>query len=408
MDTQDLEVPSYFRCPISMELMRDPVTVCTGVTYDRESIEKWIYSCNKKTCPATMQLLQNLEVTPNHTLRRLIQGWCVVNSSKGIDRIPTPKPPIDSLQVSKLLQDVKTPPFQINALRNLRSLARESERNRRCIVAVSGSGTVLASIVKSYYSSEEFTDGENLRACEEALGILYLLPMTNETAKLLCETDCIRSMALILQRGTSEARFHAVILLQSIAARILNWEPIAKKNNDIFQGLLELLTDEVSHQATVAALDILRAILCTSRRNRIRAIEAGAVFVLIELLPEAQKTKCEKMLEVLDMLLDCAEGRAALTGHAMGIAAVSKKILRVSEFATKKAVRILWSICIFSPNASILRDMVDFGAVSKLCTVLQLEFSSKTKQKATEVLKLHGNSWKKSPCFPLHLLNYYP
>ena len=49
-----------------MELMKDPVTVSTGITYDRESIEHWVYTCKKKTCPATMQELQNLELTPNH------------------------------------------------------------------------------------------------------------------------------------------------------------------------------------------------------------------------------------------------------------------------------------------------------------------------------------------------------
>uniref|UniRef100_A0A0D3GC55 U-box domain-containing protein n=1 Tax=Oryza barthii TaxID=65489 RepID=A0A0D3GC55_9ORYZ len=32
-----------FLCSISMELMEDPVTVATGVTYDRRSIERWFF-----------------------------------------------------------------------------------------------------------------------------------------------------------------------------------------------------------------------------------------------------------------------------------------------------------------------------------------------------------------------------
>ncbi|XP_052160314.1 E3 ubiquitin-protein ligase PUB22-like [Oryza glaberrima] len=33
-----------------MELMEDPVTVATGVTYDRRSIERWFFKYGKMTC----------------------------------------------------------------------------------------------------------------------------------------------------------------------------------------------------------------------------------------------------------------------------------------------------------------------------------------------------------------------
>ncbi|CAM8957107.1 unnamed protein product [Rhodiola kirilowii] len=38
----ELAIPSHFRCPISLDLMKDPVTLSTGISYDRESIETWI------------------------------------------------------------------------------------------------------------------------------------------------------------------------------------------------------------------------------------------------------------------------------------------------------------------------------------------------------------------------------
>ncbi|BAH91587.1 Os02g0215650 [Oryza sativa Japonica Group] len=38
-----MEPPPLFQCPISMELMEDPVTVATGVTYDRRSMERWFF-----------------------------------------------------------------------------------------------------------------------------------------------------------------------------------------------------------------------------------------------------------------------------------------------------------------------------------------------------------------------------
>ena len=137
------------------------------------------------------------------------------------------------------------------------------------------------------------------------------------------------------------------------------------------------------------------------------AIEASVLFYLIKLLPEVENFKCEKMFDLLDMLVDYAEGRAALADHAMGIAVVSKKIFRVSEIATKKAVRIIWSLCIYSSYVSILREMLQCGAVSKLCMLQQLRCADKTKQRADEVLKFHANTFRVSPCLPYLVRNYY-
>lgn len=398
-DCSEVEVPSYFRCPISMELMRDPVTVSTGMTYDRESIEHWIFSCNKKTCPATMQPLENFDLTPNHTLRRLIKGWCLANSSKGVEQITTPRAPVDSDQISALLEAALRSPAveRISALKKLRSIARESEGNRRCMAAA-GSSIVLASLINS--SCCDDSENEKFRACEETLGILHLLPLTQQTARSLSEAACIRSMALVLHKGNAEARLHAVVLLQKVSTWISDWEFIGRGKIDIFQGLLEIIKGESCHQAIMAALVVLIAICKKSRKNRLMAIEAGTIFCLIELLPEAEKPKCEKILDLLDMLVDYAEGRAAMANHAMGIAVVSKKIIRVSEIATQKAVRILWSLCTYSSTASILREVLQCGAVSKLCMLQQLSCAEKTKQKAKEVLRLHANTFRVSPCLP--------
>ena len=36
----EVEVPCYFLCPISLSIMRDPVTLPTGITYDRDGIKR--------------------------------------------------------------------------------------------------------------------------------------------------------------------------------------------------------------------------------------------------------------------------------------------------------------------------------------------------------------------------------
>ena len=64
--------PSFF-CPISSELMRDPVTSVDGHCYERSFIERWF--AEKATSPLTGAALASTDVTPNHALRNEIEEW---------------------------------------------------------------------------------------------------------------------------------------------------------------------------------------------------------------------------------------------------------------------------------------------------------------------------------------------
>lgn len=67
-----------FKCPISLEIMSDPVTIQTGHTYDRSSILKWFKSRNP-TCPKTGEKLKNKDMVPNLALKQLISQYCCEN-----------------------------------------------------------------------------------------------------------------------------------------------------------------------------------------------------------------------------------------------------------------------------------------------------------------------------------------
>ncbi|KAE8695859.1 U-box domain-containing protein 31 [Hibiscus syriacus] len=71
---ESMDVPNVFICPISLEPMHDPVTLCTGQTYERSNILKW-FSLGHYSCPTTMQELWDESVTPNKTLQQLIYSW---------------------------------------------------------------------------------------------------------------------------------------------------------------------------------------------------------------------------------------------------------------------------------------------------------------------------------------------
>lgn len=50
------DAPWEYLCPITRELMVDPVTLSTGQTYDRAQITRWIND-GHYTCPVTGKLL---------------------------------------------------------------------------------------------------------------------------------------------------------------------------------------------------------------------------------------------------------------------------------------------------------------------------------------------------------------
>ncbi|KAL9649331.1 hypothetical protein ABK040_014633 [Willaertia magna] len=59
-----------YNCPISQQLMIDPVTIETGQTYDRNSIEEWLKS--KNTCPITRATLKTKSLARNVILKDTI------------------------------------------------------------------------------------------------------------------------------------------------------------------------------------------------------------------------------------------------------------------------------------------------------------------------------------------------
>ncbi|KAJ6834417.1 E3 ubiquitin-protein ligase PUB23-like [Iris pallida] len=415
---EGIEVPSFFLCPISFQIMRDPVTLPTGITYDRHSIDRWLFTDNHDTCPITKVPLTGRDrdlITPNHTLRRLIQAWCVANASvpDGIERFPTPRPPVDRAHVAKLIDEARSHPQQplllLASLQKLKSIVGESDRNRSCVES-SGAVDFLASVVE--INSTDMQEEEAAAAAavvDEALGILHSLQVSEQRLVDLVGSrgDFVDTLTAVLQHSSYQSRAYASLMLKSLLP-VLSSAQIMGLKEQLFVEMVKVLKDRISYQATKAALRVLSTTIPWGR-NKVKAVEAGAVPVLIDLLlDETEKKGCEMTLVVLSRLSECAEGRAEVVGHAAGIAVVSKKLVRVSIVATERAVRIVHSVAKFSPTSKVLKEMLEFGVVSKLCLLVQVDCGKKTKDRVKEILRLHSRVWRNSPCISPQLHTSYP
>lgn len=401
----DIEVPQFFICPISLQIMKDPVTAITGITYDRDSIEHWLFLNKNTTCPVTKQPLPlDSDLTPNHTLRRLIQSWCTQNASLGVDRIPTPKPPLTKTHVEKLLKGIKDSKIRIKSLMQLELLAAENERNKKCLLE-NGVPKAMIMFIYDCFKKGDFLELEGI---EEALSFLQFVKVPNEEAKnLLSENnEIINCLTWILDlpyemKNSVAVKSHAVLVLKRF---INNCDSILleRLKPEFFKSVVKALkTGVITQQGLCAALHVLLC-CCPLGRNRLMMVEAGAVCELIEIelmsIPEKRIT--ELTFGILFHLCSCANGRFQLLSHEGSIAVLTERILRGSMAVDDRAVFILSLISKFSATKTVLEEMLKVGTVSKLFVLLQADHAKYLKDKVMEIFKAHSEVWKNSPCFP--------
>ncbi|CAI9760498.1 unnamed protein product [Fraxinus pennsylvanica] len=404
-----MDFPQDFRCPISMELMKDPVTISTGVTYERKNIERWFGTYKKKICPATMQCIESLDMTPNHTLKRLILAWRNAQSGdQSCSSSSAGRHSIKHDELMTLLGTIESTPFKVSCLKKLKSILEMGDEIKADFMISGGVEVLVRIILQILVESSDFI---TFRACEEALDALQLLPFSededDEAIQLLMKPECMKSMAIMLQRGSAEARFCTISIFQKIAKADYHWNYVAQDQGiEFYKSLLEIISDEICTKASSCALQVLLGILDASKKSRLKAIEAGAVCTLIELLPDSNRSKCEKIMQLIKLICECADGRLAFIEHELGIAAMSKKLLNVSEAATKIGVKIVWLLCNFHSTERVLEELLVCGAVKRLVALLHISGRSNTKDRVVKIFKLHSRRWRRYPCFPSELKDY--
>lgn len=71
---------NLLRCPITREIMWDPVTLVDGQTYEREALEEWLKK--NKTSPLTNKQLRNTDCDTNMVIKNIIDEYLKQNPHK--------------------------------------------------------------------------------------------------------------------------------------------------------------------------------------------------------------------------------------------------------------------------------------------------------------------------------------
>jgi hypothetical protein len=379
LDTVGLQVPWYFRCPISLELMQDPVTVATGQTYDRASIESWVATGNT-TCPVTRAPLADFTLIPNHTLRRLIQEWCVAHRSLGVERIPTPKQPADPDLIRSLIAQGPALP----ALRKLRALARESDKNR-LVMATRETRSALVEMA--------FGCGGGEDAQAEAMAVLALIGMGEaEALEVVGREERVTRLGKVLgsQGTTLEAKVNAGAVVEAAAAVSgADARVVLGSAEGVIEGLVALVEEKGSNARAVRVGIRGLFALCLAKENRPRAVSAGAAAALARRVAEGGCAgEPERALAAVERLCRTEGGRDAVV---CGATAVIALVRAMSGRAAEHAAGAL--VAVVGGSEALQVEAVRAGAMSQLLMMVQGGCSERAKRKAQHLLKLLRSAW---------------
>ncbi|GMH03200.1 hypothetical protein Nepgr_005039 [Nepenthes gracilis] len=370
-ELNSIEVPPVFICPISLEPMQDPVTICTGQTYERTNIFKW-FSLGHYTCPTTMQELWDDSITPNKTLYHLIYRWF---SQKYLAL----KKRSEDVQgrVLEILETMKKVKGQarVQVLKELRKLVLNHASSKKTMMDNGGVG-LMSSLLGPLTTHA---------VGSEVVGILVNLSLDSESKSNLMQPSKISLMVDMLNEGSIETKINCTKLIENLMMdNDFEFEVVSSLS--LLVGLLRLVRDRRHQNGLQPGLGLLNAISShVSIRNSIVSI--GAVPQLVDLLPNLNPDCLESALSILDNLASLPEGRLALKDCPNSIPNVVKLLIRVSENCTRLALSILGAVCRLAPEecASIA---VEAGLAAKLLLVIQSGCSPTLKQQSAELLKL--------------------
>ncbi|XP_058749401.1 U-box domain-containing protein 19-like [Vicia villosa] len=364
--------PDDFRCPISLELMTDPVTISTGQTYDRASIYKWLKAGNK-TCPKTGENLNSTELVPNTALKKLIQQFCTDNGvsfSKSCNRnrditktiSPGSSAAAHAIQFLSWFLTRRlvfgTEKQKNKAAYEIRLLTRSSIFNRACLIEV---GTVPPLL--ELLATEDKTTQEN------AISALMKLSKHSNGPENIMGHNGLKPIISVLKNGLSlEAQQIAAAIIFYLCS-VKEYRKSIGENQDAIPCLVELVKQGTTCGKKNAVVAIFGLLLLP--RNHQRVIEAGAVHALVSILHPSYNYKEELVTEALAVIAALAENfdgaNAVLEASALTL--ITGMLRSATSRAGKEhCASILLSLCV-----NVGADVV--GVLAKDITLMPLLYS---------------------------------
>ncbi|KAE9608686.1 hypothetical protein Lal_00020703 [Lupinus albus] len=382
----EITIPHLFRCPISLDLLEDPVTLSTGQTYDRSSIEKWLGAGNL-TCPVTMQKLHDPSIVPNHTLKHLIDQWLQL----GHQFHPGNSATIDYLASLKhtLQSHDSTLENKVQALDKIRVLSYEyCSFKKSCFTQLSFLPLLLELVFGTEYAQPS---RNHMEFKEVALScILKLLPLVSlEPLNMIKDESNFKAFMLLFEKGSISIKISLCNLIESTSEDICY---MLGNSHKLVQEIV--LICHQNCELSKAAIKALSA-LCSLQSNKESLVRAGAIDGIITYISGCEtkeKNLAPLAMNIIEKLMVLDSAKEALVNNPNGVETLVKMVFKVcNQECSEGAVEVLLIVCDDYRNAR--EEAIGAGVLTQLLFLLQSQCGTKTKTKARMLLKLLRSKW---------------
>jgi hypothetical protein len=370
-------IPDEFRCPISLELMQDPVIVSSGQTYERSCIQKWLDS-GHKTCPKTQQPLSHTSLTPNFVLKSLISQWCEANGielpknkQNSRDKKAAKSSDYDHAGLVSLMNRLRSgnQDEQRAAAGEIRLLAKRNVNNRICI-AEAGAIPLLVNLLSS----------SDPRTQEHAVTALLNLSIHENNKASIVDSHAIPKIVEVLKTGSMETRENAAATLFSLS--VVDENKVTIGAAGAIPPLINLLCDGSPRGKKDAATAIFN--LCIYQGNKVRAVKAGIVIHLMNFLVDPTGGMIDEALSLLSILAGNPEGKIVIA-RSEPIPPLVEVIKTGSPRNRENAAAILWLLCSADTEQTLAAKA---AGVEDALKELSETGTDRAKRKASSILEL--------------------
>lgn len=312
-----------FICPLTKQVMRDPVSIENGQTFEREAIEKWFKECKdtvrKPACPLTLKELYSTDLRPSIALRHTIQEWTQRNEAVQLDNACRSLGPgsseIDILQaldyvmnickksrskkhavrnanIIPMIADMLTnsnKEVRCNALQTLCVVAEDADDNKE-VMAV---GRTVRTIVK-------FLSHDHSQEREAAVCLLHELSKSES----LCEKIGGVNGAILILVGLASSKLENVLTVEKAENTLKNMEKYEKNVRQMAESgrlkpLLTLLL-EGSPETQISMAEYLGELVLSNDVKVFVAQTAGPA--LVDVMSCGSKQAREAALKALNQI----------------------------------------------------------------------------------------------------------
>ncbi|KAJ9673287.1 hypothetical protein PVL29_023091 [Vitis rotundifolia] len=322
-----------FVCPLTKQVMRDPVTLENGQTFEREAIEKWFKECKesgrKLVCPLTLKELRSTDLNPSIALRHTIEEWTARNEAVQLDMARR------SLSLGSQEADI------LLALKNVQYLCLKSRSNKH-IVRNADLIPMIVDMLKS---------GSRRVRCRALETLRIVAEEDAENKEIMAEGDTIRTIVKFLSHELSKEREEAVSLLYELSKSETLCEKIGSLNGAILI-LVGMTSSKSENLLTVEKADKTLENLERCENNIRQMAENGRLHPLLtQILEGPPETKLSMATYLGELVLN--NDMQVFVARTVGLALIN--MMKSGNLQLREAaLKALNQISSFDASARVL------------------------------------------------------